>query len=344
MTSIFILPNELIIEILRYLDVTTVHELISQLRHNHSAIPILRLLYQRLFGGVLHIINDEPRLQFRHDYELTIGDFRDKLIGGEEDANFEDLIFQNVRPNIIEFKFTRQQSDYKRFIHDLNQFHQLLESTEPNIRSFFNKTLQINIFIDSNLVFLENPDSFKSIIIKVLLELSKTEFGPKIKNFTIKSSEIGGLYVAHWSQLFKYFTSLKKLNLEDNFLKSNYEQYLDVWGMSQKFPNTLTELNLDKNMLTYISKDFLSNLPLSLEVLSMNQNEINIIEPCELGQSLPNLRHWLLNFTKLCVISPSMFKKCKTGFVLEIKSTYLPDSDLEKLHIIAKDKGLKVLI
>ncbi|KAI5950753.1 hypothetical protein KGF54_003827 [Candida jiufengensis] len=344
MSSIFKLPNEIILEILRYLDTKEIDDLITQFYKLQSAKPILKLLYQRLFSGKLHIINEEPRLQFHHDYELTIDNFKDKLIECNNEISFENCIFKKVRPNIIEFKFTRQQSDYRRFIHDLNQFHELIESTDSNIRQYFNKSLQINIFIDSNLVFMENPDTFKSIIIKLLLELSKNEFASKIQNFTIKSSEIGSLYVAHWSQLFKYFTNLTILNLEDNFLKSNYEQYLDVWGMSQKFPNTLTQLNLDRNMFTYISKDFLINLPSSLAILSMNQNEIEIIEPCELGDALPNLRNWLLNYTKLCVISPSMFKKCNSGFILEIKSTYLPDSDLQKLHLIAKDRGFKVLI
>ena len=81
------------------------------------------------------------------------------------------------------------------------------------------------------------------------------------------------------------FTSLVSLNMLQNLLKSNYGQYLDVWGRQEKFPNGLKLLNLNYNMLTYVSKQFLSCLPHTLEELLMNQNDIELVENCDLDAS-----------------------------------------------------------
>lgn len=341
MNSIFKLPNEVVLNILKNLSTEKVTELVHYYKNIESALPILVLLYQRLFGGVLLILNGAPRVDFTRDYGLTIDAFENKILN---DCSFEGKAFEQVRPNLIEFKFTRQTADYHQFIIDLNGLLHLLESDDPKICKYFEHAQRINIHIDAHLVFIENPDSLNSIIIKLLLELSRHNLTKKINKFTIKSSEIGSLYVAHWSKLFQYFSSLSTLDLSENLIRSNHEHFLDVWGMLKKFPSTLTTLNMNNNMLTYISKDFIYNLPPSLEVLLMNQNDVEIIEPCDLLQPLPQLRNWSLNYTKLCVLSPTMFKNCGKDFVLEIKSTYLPDNDLEKLHAIAKHRGFKILL
>jgi len=341
MSSIFKLPNEVVLRILKSLNTEKVTELVHYFKNIESALPIMVLLYQRLFGGVLLILNGAPRVDSRADFGLTISAFEDKMVN---DGSFEGKLFQHVRPKLIEFKFTRQTSDYHQFISDLNGLLRLLESNDLNICSYFEHAQQINIHIDAHLVFIENPDSLNSIIIKLLLELSRHNLTQKINKFTIKSSEIGSLYVAHWSKLFQYFSSLNTLDLSENLIRSNHEHFLDVWGMLKKFPSNLTTLNMNNNMLTYISKDFIYNLPPSLEVLLMNQNEVEIVEPCDLLEPLPNLKNWSLNYTKLCVLSPIMFKNCGKDFVLGIKSTYLPESDLIKLQAIAKSRGFKILL
>ncbi|KAI5969305.1 hypothetical protein CANMA_001625 [Candida margitis] len=341
MHSIFKLPNEVILHILKNLSNEKTTELIVYYKNIESASPILILLYQRLFGGILLISNGAPRVDFTGDYGLTVGAFEDKILN---DCSFENKVFQRVRPNLIEFKFTRQTADYQQFISDLNGLHHLLGSNDSRICQYFEHAQHINIHIDAHLVFIENPDSLNSIIIKLLLELSRHNLTKKISKFTIKSSEIGSLYVAHWSKLFQYFSSLSTLDLSENLIRSNHEHFLDVWGMSKKFPSTLTTLNMNNNMLTYISKDFIYNLPPSLEVLLMNQNDVEIIEPCDLSKPLPKLKNWSLNYTKLCVLSPTMFNNCGKDFVLQIKSTYLPESDLDKLQAIAKHRGFQIFV
>lgn len=339
--TILKLPNEIVLRILRYLDNNEIHKLIEEYRLLPSAQPILRLLFERLFGGTLIIINEQPRLQFAHDYELTIDSFEDKLLNLD---SFENLLFQKIRPNVIEFRFTRQHNEYQRFLHDLSRLHSLIDSGNESTRRYFKRILNIHIHIDAHLVFMENPDSLKSIIVKLILELSSCSLVHKIRNLTIKSSEIGSLYVAQWSQLFKQFKSLEVLDLLGNLLKSNYEQYLDVWGMLKKFPDTLTTLNLRNNMISYVSKDFISNLPQSLRILDMDQNDVEIVEPCEVGKLIPNLRKWSMNHTKLSVIHPSMFKTCLPGFILEMKGTYLPTSDVHKFFKIAKEGSFVVVV
>ncbi|KAI5948769.1 MDL1 [Candida theae] len=320
MYSICKLPNEVVLQIFKHLSGEKVQELIRYYKGIESASPLLILLYQRLFGGVLLIQNGAPRVDSAGDYLLTIDAFEDKILN---DGSFEGTMFENVRPNLVEFKFTRQTADYQRFISDLNSLLQLLESDNPKLRRYFEHAQQINFHLDAHLVFIENPDTLNSIIIKLLLELSRHNLTKKINKFTIKSSEIGSLYVAHWSKLFQYFSSLNTLDLSENLIRSNHEHFLDVWGMSKKFPSTLTTLNMNNNMLTYISKDFIHNLPPSLEVLLMNQNDVEIIEPCDLHGALPKLRNWSLNYTKLCVLSPSLVTKASRGNVIWPSATRL---------------------
>ena len=332
------LPSEIVLLIFQYLSTEKVQELINY--YNNAKLPVLTLLYQRLFGGVLLIENGAPRVASSADYSLTVDAFEDKIL---KDCSFEGELFKNIRPSLIEFKFTRQTSDYRQFISDLNGLLSLLESDDPKVCNYFEHAQQINFHIDAHLIFIENPDSLNSVIIKLLLELSRHNLTEKINKFTIKSSEIGTLYMAHWSKLFQYFSSLNTLDLSENLICSNHEHFLDVWGMLKKFPNTLTTLNMNNNMLTYISKDFIHNLPPSLEFLLMNQNDVEIIEPCDILEALPRLKNWSLNYTKLFLLSPAMFKNCGKNFELEIKSTYLPESDLIKLEHISKHRGFKVL-
>ena len=79
------------------------------------------------------------------------------------------------------------------------------------------------------------------------------------------------------------FTSLVSLNMLQNLLKSNYGQYLDVWGRQEKFPNGLKLLNPQLQHAHICFKQFLSCLPHTLEELLMNQNDIELVENCDLG-------------------------------------------------------------
>lgn len=343
MSGILILPNELIIKVFQYLSPVETNELILQLgdfRTTH-AHPIINLLYERLFSGKLMLINDEPNETFDPDLQLTLSSFQEKFIDGK--INYENLLFQLIRPNKLEFNFTRQHGDYMRFICNLNQFHEIL--FDPNIQRYFGKVFQADVYVDANLVLIENPDNLTAVIIKVILELSRhEEFIHKVKHLTVKASDIGNMCVPQWSYLLANFTSLISLNLLQNLLRSNYEGFLDVWGVHKKFPDRLRILNLDSNMLTYVSNNFLKNLPDTLEELYMNQNDIEIIESCELGEVLPNLKRWELNYTKLRLMNSMMISSCKKGFTFEIVSTYLSLYQIEKLHQIAKQKELILVL
>ncbi|EMG48780.1 hypothetical protein SBY92_004080 [Candida maltosa Xu316] len=339
MLTILSLPNEVIIKIFQYLSPSETQRVIEVFYHSPKSHQLLELLYRRLFSGKLMLINDEPKHKHYPDCELTLSSFLDKFLT----LNKENRLFQSTRPNKIEFNFTRQHCDYMRFISNLNQFHEILE--DPSCQEYFKNTLQVDVYVDANLVLIENPDNLTAVIIKVILELSKhKEFVHKIQHLTIKASDIGNMYVPQWSLLFTNFSSLVSLDLSQNLLKSNYDQYLDLWGASKKFPSFLKKLNLDSNMLTYVSKEFIKNLPDSLEELLMNQNDIEIIELCDLGVLLPNLKKWELNYTKLSIMNPLTFKSCDKGFTLELVSTYLPVTDLEKLKKIAHEKRFTVVI
>ena len=342
MSSILVLPNELILKVFQYLTPVETNQLILQLgtirSKNH---PIIRLLYHRLFSGKVMLINDEPNETFDPDLQLTLSSFQEKF--SDQKINYENLLFQQIRPNKLEFNFTRQHGDYMRFICNLNQFHEILY--DPNIQGYFDKIFQADIYVDANLVLIENPDNLTAVIIKIILDMSRhEEFIHKVKHLTVKASDIGNMCVPQWSYLLVSFTSLISLNLLQNLLRSNYEGFLDVWGVHKKFPNNLKILNLDSNMLTYISRSFLMNLPDTLEELFMNQNDIEIIENCDLGEVLPNLKRWELNYTKLSLMNAMMISSCKKGFTFEIVSTYLPLYQIEKLHQIAKQKKFNLVL
>ncbi|RCK59150.1 hypothetical protein Cantr_07966 [Candida viswanathii] len=341
MSSILCLPNELIIKVFQYLSPVETNEILEQLANVPPTHPAINLLYQRLFSGKLMLINDEPNETFDPDLQLTLSSFQEKF--ADLTTSDENLLFQLIRPNKLEFNFTRQHGDYMRFICNLNQFHDIL--FDPNIQGYFDKVFQADVYVDANLVLIENPDNLTAVIIKVILELSRhREFIHKVKHLTVKASDIGNMCVPQWSFLLVNFKSLVCLDLLQNLLRSNYEGFLDVWGVPKKFPDNLRSLNLDSNMLTYVSKVFLENLPDTLEELFMNQNDIEVIESCELGEVLPNLRRWELNYTKLRLINALMISSCKKGFTFEIVSTYLPLYQIEKLQQIAKQKMLNVVV
>lgn len=339
MLLVLCLPDEIVLKIFKHLPPQECIEIITNIQDIHIAKPFVDKLYQRLLSGKLLITNDEPHQQFPSDYQLTLEKFQNKF----QDTSVEGLIFQLIRPNYMEFNFTRQHGDYMNFIYNLKQFHELLR--DPNCQDYFRKVLQVNMYLDANLVLIENPDNLTAIVIKLVLELSNhPELAGKVRHLTIKAGDIGNMCVPQWSLLLPKFTSLVSLNMLQNLLKSNYGQYLDVWGRQKKFPNGLKLLNLDYNMLTYVSKHFLSCLPDSLEELLMNQNDIVLIEKCDLRLLLPNLRRWELNYTKLNVINPEMIISCKAGFTLELISTYLPQPDIKELQRIAKEKSLHIIV
>ncbi|KAF6072751.1 hypothetical protein MG5_05559 [Candida albicans P57072] len=339
MLSVLCLPDDIVLTIFKHLSPDECSEIITNIQDIHIAQPFVDKLYQRLLSGKLLITNDQPNHRYIADYQLTLEKFQNKFL----DTSVEALMFRSTRPNYMEFNFTRQHCDYMNFIYNLKQFHELLK--DPNCQEYFRKVLQVNMYLDANLVLIENPDNLTAIVIKSVLELSDhPELACKVKHLTIKAGDIGNMCVPQWSLLLPKFTSLVSLNMSQNLLKSNYGQYLDVWGRQEKFPNGLKSLNLNYNMLTYVSKQFLSCLPHTLEELLMNQNDIELVENCDLGLLLPNLRRWELNYTKLSVINPQMIISCKTGFTLELMSTYLPQPDINELQRIAHEKSLHIIV
>ncbi|RLV90917.1 hypothetical protein JA1_004212 [Spathaspora sp. JA1] len=338
-----ILPDEIIINIFRYLSSSETIILIRKLEWDARFATLVDLLYQRLYHGRLLIVNEDPKQKFDSDCELTVDSFEDMFAS----ITHEHSLFRATRPSYVEFKFSRSASDYRNFINTLYKFHNLLTQGNQEIQDYFeNLILQLNLYIDANLVLVENPNTLTTIIIKILLQLSdNAHLVTKIKEMTIKCTDIGGFYQSKWSMFLKKFTSLKYLDLSQNLLQSsNYQdQEFDIWGIEKKFPDGLKELRLDFNMFTEITKDFLTNLPDSLEYLSMNYNSIEIIESCSIGSLLPNLKYLNLNYNNLQALDPKIFEDCCSGFKLQLKASHLDDITINQLKLIAEKNKYKVI-
>ncbi|EGW34414.1 leucine rich repeat protein [Spathaspora passalidarum NRRL Y-27907] len=337
-----LLPDEIIVNIFKYLSSKETIKLIKKLEWDPRFTAIVDLLYQRLYHGRLLIINEDPKQKFESDYELTVDSFEDMFTS----TTHEHSLFRTIRPNYVEFKFSRNASDYRTFINTLYKFHTLLTRGSLEVQDYFeNLILQVNFYIDANLVLIENPNTLTTIIIKILLELSDNiHLVSKIKEFTIKCTDIGAFYQSKWSNYLSRFTSLEYLDLSQNLLQSsNYqEQEFDIWGKEKKFPDGLKELKLDFNMFTEITKEFITKLPNSLQSLSLNYNTIEMIEPCSIGVLLPNLKCLDLNYNNLTALEPSIFKDCARGFDLRLKASHLDDTTVDQLKILAKKNGYKV--
>ncbi|KAK6456478.1 uncharacterized protein RJT20DRAFT_128393 [Scheffersomyces xylosifermentans] len=345
MVSIINLPHEVVVKIFKNLTPGETSSVIDKLKsddtnHTRYVDLLIRLLYQRLFNGKLMIINEEPNQSFEYDTLLTIDSFEERFAV----ENYENLLFQEIRPNYVEIKFTRQVNDYNNFINNLYKFYNLLSRSDDEedvrlLKYFETKILQLNFYTDGNLVLIENPTSLSTIIIKILINLANNKnLTFKMMQFTIKSTDVGKLYISQWSQLLKKFVNLEMLDLSNNIICSDYEESTDVIATSFKLPLKLKTLILDHNVLRYVSRAMIQNLPKTLEVLSLNNNKITRVEYFPMAVELPNLRSLRLNFnTRLAHLDPKIFEDHgNKTFTLQVRGTCLDDITIQRLRRVAK--------
>ncbi|ABN65307.2 predicted protein [Scheffersomyces stipitis CBS 6054] len=349
MVSILNLPHEVMVKVFKYLTPSETSQMIKKLKSDKEHRGrlddlVIRLLYQRLFNGKLMIINDKSNETIEYDTMLTIDSFEERFLV----HNYENLLFQEIRPNYVEVKFTRQANDYMNFIGNLYKFFSLL-SREENVQMlkyFETKILQLDFYTDGNLVLIENPTSLSTIIIKILISLSSNkDLLGKIKRFTIKSTDIGNLYVSQWSQLFRRFINLHTLDLSNDIIHSDYDDCRDVLGYSFKFPARLKILVLDNNVLRYVSVAMIASLPHSLEVLSLSHNKIVSVEPVRLSSKLPNLRYLNLDYNgRLSFLDPVIFRGIRRDFRLSLRGTSFEDADFSHLARATSEIGFTIIV
>lgn len=184
MVSVLDLPSELVVEIFRYLSPDETNHVINQIKHpytnridfhpinhinyphpNHPSTKLLSLLYFRLYNGKLTIINDDPKDNQQTDILLTIHSFEEIFLVN----NYENMLFQGIRPRSVEIKFTRQINDYSKFINNMYEFNGILEKNSNElIIDYFEKIQQVNFYADGNLMMMENPATLSTIMIKSL--------------------------------------------------------------------------------------------------------------------------------------------------------------------------------
>lgn len=349
MVSILNLPHEVMVKVFKYLTPSETSQMIKKLKSDKEHRGrlddlVIRLLYQRLFNGKLMIINDKSNETIEYDTMLTIDSFEERFLV----HNYENLLFQEIRPNYVEVKFTRQANDYMNFIGNLYKFFSLL-SREENVQMlkyFETKILQLDFYTDGNLVLIENPTSLSTIIIKILISLSSNkDLLGKIKRFTIKSTDIGNLYVSQWSQLFRRFINLHTLDLSNDIIHSDYDDCRDVLGYSFKFPARLKILVLDNNVLRYVSVAMIASLPHSLEVLLLSHNKIVSVEPVRLSSKLPNLRYLNLDYNgRLLFLDPVIFRGIRRDFRLLLRGTSFEDADFSHLARATSEIGFTIIV
>ncbi|ODV82175.1 uncharacterized protein CANTADRAFT_4203 [Suhomyces tanzawaensis NRRL Y-17324] len=313
MTSILHLPSEVIISIFQYLTPRETLALIKRLKlhqHEFRIKMIINLMYQRLFNGKVMIVNEVPKDKLLGDTLLTVSSFEEIF---KVDC-YENHLFKDIRPNSIEFKFTRQANDYSTFIHNLYEFNQLLEARNCGsdlVTAYLDKTLQMTFYADANLIMVENPTSLSAIMIKVLINLAThPAMAHKFDLVAIKSTDIGNIYVSQWGQLFAKFGNLHELDLSDNMIRNYYDDACDVLTKF-KFPRGLKKLTLNNNQLTTVSREFIKALPPSLEELLLSNNRISEvcpgIVPFRVRGHLPKLRLLDLSFNYAPGIDLRMF-------------------------------------
>lgn len=345
MESVLDLPSEVLLQIFQYLTPTEVNDIIYRLSplQQIEKSRLLKLLYERLFNGKLMIVNDINTVS-KYDTLLTTQAFKNMF----SSTTYVNSIFKVVRPNYIEFNFSRQASDYSRFINNLYKFNRILEDEDKEnqqMLDYFERVQQLDFVSDGNLMLIENPATLSTILIKILINLANNDrLTSKFKNITIKSFDIGHFYVSLWGQLFQNFNSLTLLNLSDNLIESDYETASDVLGSYFKFPPVLKTLVLDNNSILRITQQFLQNLPKTLENLLMNRNKINFLEVNDLRWTLPCLKMLQLNYNhQLTFLEPNIFKSVGEEFAVMIRGCNIDEIQLAQLRTLSSRRHFAII-
>lgn len=346
MLNISELPHEIIVEIFFILSPSETQSLISKLYQILDSLPpnldsaannvrlLISFAFQRLYSGKLLVTSDsccKRGEETGSDAVLSLRNFEEKFLESDENE-IENTLFKKTRPQILTFRFIRDVNDYSNFVEDLYSLNAIFDnlSDKNEITRYIGIACQLELYIDGYTIGVESPTTILVAVLKTLISLAnpdtalKNSLSSKFKSITIKSTDIGNYYVSRWGQLLGCFTNIVYLNLSDNIIKldSNPRNEgelgikIDLLANDFVWPPSLKELNLDSNMLTYISKKFVLRLPSNtLEKLLICSNKLTTLGQHDLEffkfiEVLPQLTSLKLNYNNtLMLVNEHMFDK-----------------------------------
>ncbi|CCE86618.1 Piso0_005118 [Millerozyma farinosa CBS 7064] len=373
------LPWELVLRIFKLLSPDETLFLIKQLHEcaiwsqgNHTKgrdeyDTLLEICYKRLYEGRI-LITTDPANQARVDYDsvLSIGEFCQKF---KDTGELESKVFKTTRPRELQFVFVRDCHDYSQFIEELKEFNYILEklNVEDDITRYIDETCQISLFIDGNTLMIESPTGILVAVLKTLIlaadgqTLLKDVLVRKFTNITIKSTDIGKHYLPLWGRLLERFSNVVTLDLTDNLITSDLiltneghtSLKVDSLANEISWPKNLKCLILDKNNLSYISSNFISNLPRNtVEHLSFSANSLvtlgqNHGESFNIPQDLPKLRSLCLkDNNSLRFINSNIFDNVKIAGqfkILDIRGCNIDEECIRSLRRKSDNENFHVL-
>ena len=382
MLNISELPHEIIVEIFFMLTPLETQSLISKLHQIlDSLLPnldtaannvrlLIRFAFQRLYSGKLLITSDysfKKGIEEESDAVLSLRNFEDKFLESKENE-IENTLFKETRPQVLKFRFTRNVNDYSNFVDELYSLNAIFDNLNDRseITKYIGVACQLELYIDGYTIGVESPTAILVAVLKTLTSLAnpdtalKSSLSSKFKNITIKSTDIGDYYVSRWSQLLGCFKNITYLNLSDNIIKldsnSTNEGELDIridlLANDFVWPAALKELNLDNNLLTYISKKFVLKLPNTLENLLICSNKLTSLgqtdsECFNFTEFLPQLTTLKLNYNNtLMLVNERMFDKISlTGKFrsLELRGCNIDEYNMQLLKAVSLKENFNLL-
>lgn len=382
MLNISELPHEIIVEIFFMLSPLETQSLISKLHQILDSLPpnldtaannvrlLIRFAFQRLYSGKLLITSDysfKKGIEEESDAVLSLRNFEDKFLESKENE-IENTLFKETRPQVLKFRFTRNVNDYSNFVDELYLLNAIFDNLNDRseITKYIGVACQLELYIDGYTIGVESPTAILVAVLKTLTSLAnpdtalKSSLSSKFKNITIKSTDIGDYYVSRWSQLLGCFKNITYLNLSDNIIKldsnSTNEGELDIkidlLANDFVWPAALKELNLDNNLLTYISKKFVLKLPNTLENLLICSNKLTSLgqtdsESFNFSELLPQLTTLKLNYNNtLMLVNERMFDKISlTGKfrLLELRGCNIDEYNMLLLKTVSVKENFSLL-
>lgn len=383
MLNISELPHEIIVEIFFMLTPLETQSLISKLHQILDNLPpnldtaannvklLIRFAFQRLYSGKLLVTSDyccKKGLETVPDAVLSLRNFEEKFLESKENE-IENTLFKETRPQILKFRFIRDVNDYSNFVDDLYSLNSIFDNLNDRneITKYIGVACQLELYIDGYTIGVESPTAILIAVLKTLISLAnpdtalKNSLSSKFKSITIKSTDIGDYYVSRWSQLLGCFTNVTYLNLSDNIIKldsnprneGELDIKVDLLANDFVWPPALKELNLDNNLLTYISKKFMLKLPSNtLEKLLICSNKFTTLgqtdfESFNFTEVLPQLTSLKLNYNNtLMLVNERMFDKISlTGKFrsLELRGCNIDEHNMLLLKAVSIRENFSLL-
>lgn len=336
MVSILDLPSEVSLLIFKYILVADAVVLLRILQNESwpQAAPLLSLMYQRLFGEGISVINTIRPVGAPHKKGSTLFDIKalPVVLRGSDPSH---VAFRNIKSQFVEFNFVRDSQDNEQYFRDLVLFNALLEEykhvSRSNAVDFFDNAPPITFYLDGLLAPPVNPRYLSFNVLAIIINLAaKEKVAQNIVSFTIIRTDLGHLFVDKWGKLLKGFTNISNINLSNNRISLDALRELE-------WPPKMKLLILDGNQISQFPIDIVEKLPKSLEVLQLMGTELTEVgksmpSTFKIAEKLPNLKCLKLSYCpRLNHVEPDMFRDLTVpSFTLEvIQSPLTPRNELQ---------------